>query len=143
MTVFFNASAIVAIMSNEARFGETMFHALRSANAPVTSDLALWEAAIALFRKAGDRGAPVGMPLVRDQLSAFLAEFGVATMVTHPDDWRLASDAFATFGKRSGSPARLNMADCFHYAVARRLGAAILFSSADEFHHTDLDCVPA
>lgn len=50
---------------------------------------------------------------------------------------RLASDAFARYGRGSGHPARLNFGDCLSYAVARHLDAPLLFKG-DDFAHTDV-----
>lgn len=50
---------------------------------------------------------------------------------------RLAREAHARFGRGSGSPARLNMGDCFSYALARQTGRPLLFKG-DDFTHTDL-----
>ncbi len=42
-----------------------------------------------------------------------------------------ASAAFATFGKGSGHPARLNFGDCMAYAVSAVMRAPLLFQGAD------------
>lgn len=52
---------------------------------------------------------------------------------------QLAADAFARFGK-GRHPAGLNYGDCFAYALAKSLGAPLLFKGND-FARTDL--VPA
>lgn len=49
----------------------------------------------------------------------------------------IAQDALLRFG---GRPARLNFGDCMAYALARSLGAPLLFKGED-FRHTDI--VPA
>lgn len=54
---------------------------------------------------------------------------------THID---LAIEAYRRFGRGSGSPARLNFGDCFSYALARSLGAPLLFKG-DDFVHTDIE----
>jgi ribonuclease VapC len=53
-----------------------------------------------------------------------------------------ASAAFATFGRGSGHPAKLNFGDCMAYAVAAVLRAPLLFKGAD-FSHTDVMAHPA
>ena len=50
---------------------------------------------------------------------------------------RTSSDAYATYGRGQGSPARLNMGDCFAYAMAKRLGVPLLYKG-DDFALTDL-----
>ena len=48
----------------------------------------------------------------------------------------LAHIAFATYGKGSGHPARLNLGDCMNDAVAKRDDLPLLFKD-DDFVHTD------
>jgi ribonuclease VapC len=49
----------------------------------------------------------------------------------------LAFEAYAKFGKGSGSAAKLNLADCAAYALATHLKAPLLFTGQD-FTHTDV-----
>jgi ribonuclease VapC len=49
----------------------------------------------------------------------------------------VARQAYADFGKGSGHPARLNLGDCFTYALARTTGEPLLFKG-DDFPATDL-----
>ena len=51
---------------------------------------------------------------------------------------QLAREAYQRFGRGSGHPARLNMGDCFSYALARDLGEPLLFKGAD-FALTDIE----
>jgi ribonuclease VapC len=50
---------------------------------------------------------------------------------------RLARDAYQDFGKGSGHSAKLNLGDCFAYALAKTTGEPLLFIGAD-FGHTDI-----
>jgi len=50
----------------------------------------------------------------------------------------IAADAVARYGRGSGHPARLNFGDCLSYAVARHLGAPLLYKGTD-FSHTDIE----
>ena len=50
---------------------------------------------------------------------------------------RIARDAYRDFGRGSGHPARLNLSDCFAYALARATGEPLLFKG-DDFSHTDI-----
>jgi ribonuclease VapC len=50
---------------------------------------------------------------------------------------KLASDAFRRYGKGINPRARLNLADCAAYALARMLNAPLLFKG-DDFRHTDM-----
>ena len=50
---------------------------------------------------------------------------------------RIAREAYRDFGRGSGHPARLNLSDCFAYALARATGETLLFKGND-FVHTDI-----
>jgi len=50
---------------------------------------------------------------------------------------KTAREAYRDFGKGSGHPARLNIGDCFAYALAKQMNEALLFKGTD-FIHTDL-----
>jgi len=52
----------------------------------------------------------------------------------------LAREAYQRFGRGSGHGARLNMGDCFSYALARDLGEGLLFKGRD-FALTDIEMV--
>jgi len=51
---------------------------------------------------------------------------------------RIAREAYARYGKKSGSKARLNFGDCMTYALAKITGEPLLFKG-DDFTHTDLE----
>jgi ribonuclease VapC len=53
---------------------------------------------------------------------------------------RIARTAYERFGRGSGHAARLNMGDCFSYALARELGEPLLFKGRD-FALTDIEVV--
>ena len=50
---------------------------------------------------------------------------------------RLAREAFRDFGRGSGHRARLNLGDCFAYALAKDAGEPLLYKG-DDFVHTDV-----
>jgi ribonuclease VapC len=50
----------------------------------------------------------------------------------------LAADAAERYGRGSGHAARLNFGDCLSYAVAKHLGAPLLYKG-DDFRHTDIE----
>ena len=67
---------------------------------------------------------------------------GVAVVPFTRDMADVASDAFASFGRTSGHPSKLNFGDCMAYAVAKVLQAPLLFKGKD-FGHTDILMHPA
>jgi ribonuclease VapC len=50
---------------------------------------------------------------------------------------QIARAAYRDFGRGSGHPARLNMDDCFAYALAIERGEPLLYKG-DDFSHTDV-----
>lgn len=64
-----------------------------------------------------------GTPIVIEPVTAFQA--------------RIAREAYRTFGRGSGHPAKLNFGDCFAYALAKELDEPLLFIGQD-FVHTDI-----
>jgi ribonuclease VapC len=50
-----------------------------------------------------------------------------------------ALEAYSRYGKGSRHPAQLNLGDCFAYAHAASLRAALLFKG-DGFSKTDVEC---
>lgn len=50
---------------------------------------------------------------------------------------RVAREAYRDFGRGSGHPAKLNLGDCFAYALGKVTGEPLLFKGED-FTHTDI-----
>jgi ribonuclease VapC len=134
--MFIDAAAIVAMLSEEAEAGRCS-EALMRATDPITSPIAVWEAAVALARP--DK---LGLPLERVEglVLRFLEDRGIAIrdLPEAREATTLSLQAARRF--RTG-PMRLNLADCFHYACARHYRVPIL-STAGEFRFTDIETVP-
>ena len=64
-------------------------------------------------------------------------ETGVKFKVADSTTGDLALEAHLRFGKGSGHPARLNMGDCFAYAMAKQHGVPLLYKG-DGFAQTDV-----
>ena len=69
-------------------------------------------------------------------LDQFLSEIQARVVPFTRDHVSIFFDAFQRFGK-GRHPARLNMGDCFTYAVAKAAGLPLLFVG-DDFSQTDL-----
>jgi ribonuclease VapC len=67
-----------------------------------------------------------------------LASLGIEVVPVTVDQARLALEVFKRFGKGRGAPASLNYGDCFVYALAKALGAPVLFKGND-FAQTDIE----
>ena len=79
-------------------------------------------------------------PVLSGALDAKLRNMKVEIVPFTVNQARLARIAYQQFGRGSGHPARLNMGDCFAYALARDLGEPLLFKGRD-FALTDIEMV--
>lgn len=134
--MFVDASAIIAILTEEAD-GEILAAALEAGRVrPITSVIAVWEATVGVFRKKS---------LQIDRAEALVREFldcaGVQILPVSEPDVPLALKAYEQFGRhRTPETDRnraLNLADCFHYACAKRHLTSILHKDAG-FDLTDV-----
>lgn len=76
-------------------------------------------------------------PIVSRKLDDLLANNRVAVVPFTVEHARIAREAHRDFGRRSGHRARLNMGDCFSYALAKATGEPLLFKGQG-FVHTDV-----
>jgi ribonuclease VapC len=127
--VFVDASAIVAILTNEPE-AEALIDRLERAIRPITSAIAIFEATLGLCRK---RHASV------DEAETDVADFLTNARITLVpiNDATVALHAFSRYGKGRGHPAQLTMGDCFAYAVATNHRTTVLYKG-DDFSKTDL-----
>ena len=127
-----DASALVAILLNESE-GPAFREALLVESDIRLSPVGYWEAAIRLRSLRGVAG-------VKD-LDRLIGQFNIAVSPATAATAVLASEAESLYGKRSA--AKLNLGDCFAYALAKELDAPLLFKGGD-FTETDLiSAVPA
>jgi len=129
--IFVDASAIVAILTVEPE-SQSLVQALERMTTRRTSALAVFEAVLAICRK---RSMPV--ETASESVAAFLAAAEIVVEPIEDSHGRLALAAHERYGKGRGHPAGLNMGDCFAYAMASSLGAALL-CKGDDFVHTDI-----
>lgn len=130
-STFVDASAIVAILTGEPE-ADALADALEAARSPITSPIAVFEAALGVRRK---RHASVAE--ARRDVMEFLDIAGVRMVPIAASEADAALDAFDRYGKGRGHPAQLNLGDCFAYAVAKHHGIALLFQGND-FGKTDI-----
>jgi len=79
-------------------------------------------------------------PVLSGALDRILVESRIVTEPLTMSQAVIARIAYQKFGKGSGHPARLNLADCFAYALALDLGEPLLFKG-DDFTMTDIEIV--
>ena len=122
-----DTSALVAIMGNEPerhRFNRM----IEAAVATHVSAASLLETRIVLFARSGDSAVLA--------LDAFLLKSGMIVTEVSQRIADIAFDAYRRYGKGHG--AALNYGDCFSYALAKHLGAPLLFKG-DDFSQTDIE----
>ena len=79
-------------------------------------------------------------PVISGALDKYLEESRVIIEPLTAAQAQIARSAYQRFGKGSGHAARLNLADCFAYALALDLGEPLLFKG-DDFTLTDIEIV--
>ena len=122
-----DASAILAIVLDEAdarRFAE----ALRRPAARRMSAINFVEAGV---RVDNDPNPHRGAAFDRA-----MNAFGISVQNVSPDHATIARDAYRRFG-RGNHPARLNLGDCFAFALAKATREPLLFKG-DDFAHPDV-----
>ena len=82
----------------------------------------------------------LGDPVLSGGLDAVLTAYRIRIEPLTESQARIARAAYQRFGRGSGHPARLNMGDCFAYALARDLDEPLLFKG-DDFKLTDIEVV--
>ena len=127
--MFVDASAIVAMVTFEAD-ADHLADILERAQSPITSPIAIFEAALGISRKHATN--------VEALVRRFLVQTGIRIVPISVDAGFEALSAQARFGRGRGHPAKLNMGDCFAYAIAKTHDVPLLFIGND-FPHTDID----
>lgn len=129
--MFVDASAIVAILTREPE-ADALADLLESARSPITSPIAMFEAALGIRRK---RHASVEE--AEEDVRGFLGVAGIRTVSITEREAETALAAFSRYGRGQGHPAQLNLGDCFAYAVAKNHRTTLLFKGED-FDKTDI-----
>ncbi len=122
-----DTSALYAILSDETE-AET-FKRILSVEVGICLSAPTWVEAVMVCRSR----LPHGLERL-ERLASVLSMERQAFDARQAD---LAAEAFRRYGRGSGHPARLNFGDCFSYALARSLDAALLYKG-DDFVHTDI-----
>jgi ribonuclease VapC len=129
--MFVDASAIVAILTREPE-ADALADAVESAPSPITSPIAIFEAALGVCRK---RHASVEE--AEEDVRELLGVAGIRIVSLTEREAETALAAFSRYGKGRGHPAQLNLGDCFAYAVAKNHRTSLLFKGED-FDKTDI-----
>jgi ribonuclease VapC len=125
--VVVDTSALVAVLLREP---DALHYArcIAEASQPLMSAVTRVELSFVLEGRTGNRG--------RADIERFLAASGIEVVAVTPQQADIAIDAFRRYGK-GRHPARLNIGDCFAYALAKATDLPLLFKGGD-FAHTDI-----
>ncbi|PWJ83998.1 ribonuclease VapC [Pseudaminobacter salicylatoxidans] len=127
---YVETSAIVAVLKNEPE-REDFIDKIEQSSYCITSPVSAFEASIALTEMVGSCSAALSEVLRFLQIAKVtIGEIGEDLL----PELALARDRY---GKDSGHPARLNLGDCFSYAVAKQRDVSLLYKG-DDFALTDL-----
>lgn len=130
MTVFVDASAMIAMMTGEPD-ADALADRLESEDLRLCSAISVWETVAGLCRTR-----MFSVPAARTVVRSFVALNELQFVIVGEREFDLAAQAYAEFGK-GRHPAALNMGDCFAYAGARANRARLLFEGED-FTKTDI-----
>jgi ribonuclease VapC len=123
--IVLDASALVAVLIEEPERRRIL--TLLASEDAVLSPVGYWESHTRIHSLRGDDGVA--------DLDALLTTFGIRIAPATAGTAKIAAQAQIDFGKRT--PAKLNLGDCFAYALAKECDAPLLFKGAD-FSQTDL-----
>jgi ribonuclease VapC len=122
-----DTSALVAILLGEPD-AERFARALADAPVRLISVVSRVELSFVIEGRKGETG--------RADVELLLRDGGFDIVNVTPQQAEIAVDAFRSFG-RDRHRARLNIGDCFAYALATATDQTLLFKG-DDFIHTDI-----
>lgn len=130
MSLFVDASALVAIILKEPDFG-ILADRLDRDDDRLTSAIALWETMAAVRRARG-----TSVELAWAEVERFRVTLALRLVPIGAEEAEQAVIAHARYGKGHHA-AKLNMGDCFAYACTHSQRAELLYKG-DDFALTDL-----
>lgn len=133
MTIFVDASALVAIIAGESDAND-LSDRLQTDPDRVCSTVSICEAVTGLVRSYG-----FTIVEARTLLGLYRQAGAIHFVSMGEREYDFAIEAYERFGK-GRHPASLNMGDCYAYACARANGARLLFKG-DDFSKTDIPSV--
>ena len=133
--MFLDASAIIAMLGDETE-ADRFADALAAAPNPIVSPIAVWETVAGLVKEYA-----LSVPEARAKVAQFLEAAKVRGVAIGEREREGALDAYDQYGK-GRHIARLNMGDCFAYAVAKAHDAPMLHKD-EGFYRTDVRSVIA
>ena len=130
MTIFVDASAMIAMMAGE-RDADGLADRLGAETQRLCSALSVWETTAGLCRSYN-----FSVRSARDLVQSFVELNDLKLVGIGERELEIATQAYAEFGKGRHAAA-LNMGDCLAYACAKANRAKLLFTG-DDFSKTDI-----
>lgn len=127
-----DASALLAILFDEPESAEFTRMIAETIEDRLISPVNYVEASI----RADDPRAPAKA----DALDSIMEAMAILIAPISAEQARIARDAYGRFGK-GRHRARLNLGDCFAYALAKSRNEPLLFKGND-FMYTDIEAAP-
>lgn len=127
-----DTSAIIAILRDEPE-AESFARIIERARFRRVSAANYLEAALVIDASRS--------PIASRKFDDFFREASFAVEAVTAEQAQIAREAYRDFGKTSGHPAKLNLGDCFAYALAKVMREPLLFKGQD-FSHTDVASAP-
>lgn len=125
-----DASALCAVLLQEDD-ADAISARLEDASSGVTHTVSLYETVAAVARESNLSIADATVTV-----RGFLSDSGIEVATIGVPETMMALEALSRYG-RGRHPAKLNMGDCFSYAVAKLRGTPLLYKGED-FAQTDL-----
>jgi ribonuclease VapC len=124
--VIIDSSALMAIIEGEP-MGEACLRVATQGSCSMST--ATWlEVGIVADQRSSNHG---------ERLDDLITALEIELVPVTERHARVARTAYRRFGRGTGSPARLNVGDCFSYALSVASGEPLLFVG-DDFTHTDV-----
>lgn len=124
-----DTSAMVAILLGEPE-RDSFLDLIEASDQVFLSAASYVELAIIVDRR--------GDALLSRRLDELLEALRIEIVDLDAHQAREARRAYAEYGRGSGSPARLNLGDCFTYGLTTTRGQPLLYKG-DDFVHTDIE----
>ncbi len=121
-----DASAVLAVLLGEPDAAIYLAKIVELQTAWI-SPVNWWEVEVRMRSRYGDAGAA--------HAAAWMEEAGISV---EPITLAQAKVAYAAHAKYQSAPARLNLGDCFAYALARTRSVPLLYKGAD-FANVDIE----
>ena len=120
-----DSSAIIAILHQEPD-ARRLFDAIEQAPSVSISAATFVETAVVIDARHD--------PIASRKLDDFCNDIGLVMVPFDEVQARIARQAYRDFGKGSGHKAKLNLGDCFAYALAKATGEPLLYKGRDFAH---------